>query len=158
MAGVEYLVSNKLADPSRVGCYGWSYGGYMTCLCLSKAPKTFVAGVAGAPVTHWDGYDTHYTERYMSTPQANAAGYESSSVMAHVKHMTGKLMLIHGLIDENVHFRHTARLVNALIVAQKDYELVLLPNERHSPRSPETRAYIEKRLKAFLKQNLLAGL
>ena len=137
---------------------GVTRSGYMACLCLSKAPKTFVAGVSGAPVTHWDGYDTHYTERYMSTPQANAVGYESSSVMAHVKGMTGKLMLIHGLIDENVHFRHTARLLNALIVAQKDYELVLLPNERHSPRSAETRAYIEKRLKGFLKRNLLAGL
>ena len=158
MAGVEYLVDQKLTDPSRVGCYGWSYGGYMTCLCLAKAPKTFKVGLSGAPVTHWDGYDTHYTERYMSTPQANAAGYETSSVMAHVKGMTGKLMLVHGLIDENVHFRHTARLINALIEAQKQYELVLLPNERHSPRSAETRAYIEKRLMDFFQRNLLSGL
>ena len=89
----------------------------------------------GAPVTHYDGYDTCYTERYMGLPQKNPQGYERGSVMAHVDNLEGKLLLIHGLIDENVHFRHTARLINALIAACKPYDLMIFPDERHSPRS-----------------------
>ena len=82
--GVRWLVAQGLADPARVGIYGWSYGGYMAAMCLARAPETFKVAVAGAPVTHWDGYDTHYTERYMGTPQSNPEGYAVSSVMAHV--------------------------------------------------------------------------
>jgi len=83
-AGVEHLVKMGLAEPSRVGICGWSYGGYMSAMALARAPETFHVGIAGAPVTHWDGYDTHYTERYMGAPQTNAEGYLQSSVMAHV--------------------------------------------------------------------------
>ncbi|MCZ7670491.1 MAG: S9 family peptidase [Chloroflexi bacterium] len=117
--GVRWLVAQGLADAKRVGVYGWSYGGYMAAMCLAQAPDVFKVAVAGAPVTHYDGYDTHYTERYMSTPQANPDGYAQGSVMYHVENMQGKLLLVHGLIDENVHFRHTARLINALIKAGK---------------------------------------
>ena len=112
--GVRWLEAQRLADRNRVGVYGWSYGGYMALMCLARAPETFHAAVAGAPVTHYDGYDTHYTERYMGLPHENAEGYRAGSVMAHVDHIQGRLLLTHGLIDENVHFRHTARLVNAL--------------------------------------------
>ena len=126
-------MARGLADPARVAICGWSYGGYMSAMCLAKAPKTFRAAVAGAPVTSWDGYDTHYTERYMGTPQGNPAGYERSAVMAHVAGLAddaqARLLLVHGLIDENVHFRHTARLINALIAARKPYELLLFPDE-----------------------------
>jgi dipeptidyl-peptidase-4 len=137
-----------------VGIYGWSYGGYLAAMALAKAPDTFRAAVAGAPVSSWDGYDTHYTERYMGTPQTNAEGYRSSSVLEHVGAIRGRLMLVHGLIDENVHFRHTARLVDALIAARKDYQLLLFPSERHMPRAEEDRVYMEQRIAEFLDRAL----
>lgn len=152
--GVNWLVSQGLADPDRVGIYGWSYGGYMAAMCLACAPSTFKAAVAGAPVTSWDGYDTHYTERYMSTPQSNPQGYADSSVINHVPAIDGKLLIVHGLIDENVHFRHSARLINALIHARKPYELMLFPDERHMPRKPGDRIYMEERIRDFFIHNL----
>jgi len=126
----------------------------MAAMCLARAPETFKVAVAGAPVTHWDGYDTHYTERYMGTPASNPAGYASSTVMAYVDKIRGKLLLIHGLIDENVHFRHTARLINALIRARKLYKLLLFPNERHMPRSLADRMYMEECICNFFVANL----
>ena len=152
--GVRWLVDQGLADPERVGVYGWSYGGYMTLMCLTRAPETFKVGVAGAPVTNYDGYDTAYTERYMGLPQKNPAGYERSSVMAHVDKLEGKLLLIHGLIDENVHFRHTARLINALIKARKPYNLMILPDARHAPRKPADRIYLEAGIQDFFETHL----
>ncbi len=147
--GVNWLVQQGLADPQRVGVYGWSYGGYMALMCLLRAPETFHAAVAGAPVTHWDGYDTFYTERYMGRPQDESEAYRQSSVMAHVDELHGRLMIVHGLIDENVHFRHTARLINALIGARKPYDLMLFPDERHMPRREDDRVYMEERLRDF---------
>lgn len=147
--GVAWLVKEGLADPKRVGIYGWSYGGYMSAMALARAPQTFHAAVAGAPVTHWDGYDTHYTERYMGTPEGNPKGYEDSAVMTHLPQMTGELMIVHGLIDENVHFRHAARLIQALISAGKDHELLMFPDERHMPRKEEDRVYMERRMLQF---------
>jgi len=108
---VKAFVNEGLIDSNNVGMFGWSYGGYMSAMSLCRAPDTFKCSVAGAPVTSWDGYDTCYTERYMGTPQSNPIGYHDSSVMTHAHNMKGKLMLVHGLIDENVHFRHTARLI-----------------------------------------------
>jgi dipeptidyl-peptidase-4 len=150
VAGLRWLVDQGLADPDRVGVMGWSYGGYVALMCLARAPSHFKAAVAGAPVTHWDGYDTHYTERYMGLPAENSEGYEVSSVMAHVDDIRGRLLLVHGLIDENVHFRHTARLINALIRARKDYDLLLFPDERHMPRGLADRVYMESRILDWL--------
>ena len=152
--GVRWLIENGLADPDRVGVYGWSYGGFMTLMCLARATDVFKMGVAGAPVTHWDGYDTHYTERYMGTPQSNPDGYESGSVMPHVGNIEGDLLIVHGLIDENVHFRHTARLINALIKTRKPYEFMMFPDERHMPRSQADRIYMEERITEFFQRNL----
>jgi dipeptidyl-peptidase-4 len=154
VAGVEWLVAQGLTDPKRVAIHGWSYGGYMAAMALARAPATFQVGIAGAPVTHWDGYDTHYTERYMGLPQGNPDGYARSSVMAHVDAIVGKLLLVHGLIDENVHFRHSARLIDAMIAAGKDHELQLYPNERHMPRRLEDRVYMERRIFEYLRENL----
>ena len=155
VAVVRALVERGLVDADRVGINGWSYGGYLSALCLAKAPEVFKAAVAGAPVTHWDGYDTHYTERYLGTPQANPEGYARSSVMAHVEGLRDRhLMVVHGLIDENVHFRHTARLINALIQARIPYELFLLPGERHSPRAEADRVYLEERILEFFRRVL----
>jgi dipeptidyl-peptidase 4 len=152
--GVFWLVAQGLADPDRVGIYGWSYGGFMSAMSLARAPETFKVAVAGAPVTHYDGYDTHYTERYMGTPLSNPQGYAEGSVMHHVGKITGKLLIVHGLIDENVHFRHTARLVNALIRARKPYDLLLFPDERHMPRKLEDRVFMEEQIRDYFVQNL----
>jgi dipeptidyl-peptidase-4 len=153
--GVSWLVEQGLADPQRVGVFGWSYGGYMALMCLARAPMTFKVAVAGAPVTHWDGYDTFYTERYMGTPQSNPQGYRESSVMQHVANLRGKLLLVHGLIDENVHFRHTARLINALIAARKPYDLLLFPDERHMPRGQADRVFMEEQVRDYFLEHLV---
>ena len=144
IAGVRWAIEEGLADPDRVAIYGWSYGGYMSLMALAMAPDVFKAAVAGAPVTHHDGYDTHYTEHYMGTPADNPDGYERSSVLTHAHNIRGKLMLVHGGIDENVHFRHTARLINRLIEHRVPYTLLLFPKERHLPRRAEDRAYMEE--------------
>ena len=151
---VNKFVQEGLADPARVGMIGWSYGGYMSAMSLCRAPKTFTCAIAGAPVTSWDGYDTHYTERYMGTPQSNEQGYKDSSVMTHVENMKGNLMIIHGLIDENVHFRHTARLINQLISCRKKYELVLFPCERHGPQKLADKIYLEDRIIEYFAEKL----
>ena len=154
VAGVKQLARQGLADPERVGIYGWSYGGYLSAMCLARAPEVFKVAVAGAPVTHWDGYDTHYTERYLGTPQTNPLAYTESSLLRHVERIAGKLLLVHGLIDENVHFRHTARLINALIRARKSYDLLLFPDERHLPRHLADRVYMEERIRDYFLQHL----
>eukprot|EP00640_Fibrocapsa_japonica_P001162 CAMPEP_0113940496 /NCGR_PEP_ID=MMETSP1339-20121228/6620_1 /TAXON_ID=94617 /ORGANISM="Fibrocapsa japonica" /LENGTH=435 /DNA_ID=CAMNT_0000944351 /DNA_START=1 /DNA_END=1308 /DNA_ORIENTATION=+ /assembly_acc=CAM_ASM_000762 len=155
---VHFAASKGLVDVQRgVGVYGWSYGGYMAALCLCLAPDTFRVAVSGAPVTSWDGYDTHYTERYMGTPQNNPGGYKRGSVLEHCAGLRAhaRLMLVHGLIDENVHFRHTARLINALIAARKSYDFLLFPNERHAPRSLKDRIYMEERVSEYFVQHLM---
>lgn len=150
LEALRALADQGLVDLDRVGIYGWSYGGYMSALCLAREPGVFRAAVAGAPVTSWDGYDTCYTERYMGTPEGNPGGYERSSVLTHVAGITGRLMLVHGLIDENVHFRHTARLQNALVAHRIEAELVLFPDERHVPRAEADRVFMEQRVVELL--------
>ena len=152
--GAKWLIQNKIADPERIGVYGWSYGGYVSLLCLMKYPDLFKVAVSGAPVTSWDGYDTHYTERYMGTPVTNPNGYTNGDVRQYVSGMKGKLLLIHGLLDENVHFRHSARLINSLIESEKDHEILLFPNERHMPRRQSDRSYLEKRIANFFEKHL----
>jgi dipeptidyl-peptidase-4 len=151
---VRWLESLGIGDPARIGIYGWSYGGYMTAMALVKAADVFRVGVAGAPVTSWDGYDTAYTERYLGTPASNPEGYRDSSVMTHADRLRGKLLLIHGLLDENVHFRHTARLMQALIDAGKPFDVLLYPNERHLPRSQKDRVAMERQILQYFQQYL----
>jgi dipeptidyl-peptidase 4 len=148
--GVRWAVAERNCDPKRVAIYGWSYGGYMALSCLTKAPELFGAAVAGAPVTDWDGYDTCYTERYMGTPLENADGYAAASVLNHVDEIAGDLLLVHGMIDENVHFRHTARLINRLVVAKKEHQLLCFPEERHLPRRLADRAFMEENVIGWL--------
>ncbi|RUL89804.1 S9 family peptidase [Tautonia sociabilis] len=156
--GVRFVCSTvPSADPDRVGITGGSYGGYMTIRSLLLAPEVFDAGVAIAPVTDWDGYDTGYTERYMGTPADNPEGYASSSVLDKADRLKGDLLLIHGLLDENVHFRHTARLVSALIRAGKPFEVLPIPDERHSTRKRENRRAILDRTARFFEEHLRGG-
>ncbi len=152
--GVLFLASRPYVDSERVGIYGWSYGGYMVCRALLRAPEVFKVGIAGAPVSFLEGYDSHYTEHYMGSPITNAAGYLASSVLPDAKKLVGKLLLVHGLIDENVHARHTMRLVEALTTAARDYEMVLFPEERHMLHNPANLEYLERRLVEFLRRHL----
>ncbi len=113
-------------DLSRVGIFGWSFGGYLSALAVLLRPDVFKAGIAGAPVTDWALYDTAYTERYMKTPQANAQGYASASALTHAAKLTRPLLVIHGITDDNVHFAHTLALIEALYVAGKRAEVITL--------------------------------
>ncbi len=159
VALVRSLVDDGIADAGRIGVYGWSYGGYMSAMCLARRPDVFRAACAGAPVTSWDGYDTHYTERYMGTPADNPDGYRDASVMTHVAGFADRhLLLVHGLIDENVHFRHTARLLDALIHLEQtehvDHRLLLYPSERHVPRAEADRISMEQHITRFFTETL----
>jgi dipeptidyl-peptidase-4 len=154
-AAVEWLAENyHFVDRERVGVYGWSYGGYMTLLCMGKRPDLFRVGVAGAPVTHYGGYDTGYTERYMGKPAEDPGAYERGSVMAHAAGIDGPLLIVHGMIDENVHFRHTARLLVELSRLGKPFELLIYPEERHMPRDARGLEDHERRVLGFLMQHL----
>jgi dipeptidyl-peptidase-4 len=118
------------ADPKRIGISGHSYGGYLTAFVLTHSTK-FAAGAAGAPVTDWRNYDSIYTERYMLTPRENPDGYDKSSVVKAARNLHGKLLLMHGLMDDNVHAQNTVQLIDALQRAGKDYELLVFPRARH---------------------------
>jgi dipeptidyl-peptidase 4 len=135
-AAVRQLVERGEVDPDRVAITGGSYGGHLTLLALMREPDLFGTGVAVSPVTAWDGYDTAYTERYLGTPDANPDGYRESSPIIRARALRGRLLLIHGAVDENVHLRHSVRLVAALQAADRDAELVVLPDDRHRVRSP----------------------
>ncbi|XVF10069.1 hypothetical protein REPUB_Repub07fG0151500 [Reevesia pubescens] len=154
LTGAEWLIKQGLAKTGHIGIYGWSYGGYLSAMVLARFPNVFQCAVSGAPVTSWDGYDTFYTEKFMGLPSENADSYEYGSVMHHVNKMKGRLLLVHGMIDENVHFRHTARLVNALVAAGKPYELLIFPDERHMPRGHRDRIYMEERIWEFIERSL----
>ncbi|GAB4826219.1 hypothetical protein Ancab_009084 [Ancistrocladus abbreviatus] len=154
LAGAEWLIKKGLAKAGHIGLYGWSYGGYLSAMALARYPDVFRCAVSGAPVTSWDGYDTFYTEKYMGLPSDNPQGYEFGSVMHHVHKIKGQLLLVHGMIDENVHFRHTARLINAMVAAGKRYELLIFPDERHMPRRLRDRVYMEERIWEFIERNL----
>jgi dipeptidyl-peptidase-4 len=116
---------------------GTSYGGFMTLMCLIQRPDLFTAGVAVAPVTDQAGYDTAYTERYLGDPNADPEAYRRSSPLPRAAELPESLLLIHGAIDENVHLRHSVRRVAALQAAGRQVELVLLPEDRHRPRTAE---------------------
>ena len=127
---VDWVCRNQWADAGRVGLSGHSYGGFMTAYALTHSKK-FAAGIAGAPVTDWRLYDSIYTERYMGLPADNAAGYDGSSCVKAAANLHGKLLLIHGLVDDNVHFQNTAQFADALQRAGKEFEMMIYPRSRH---------------------------
>jgi dipeptidyl-peptidase-4 len=129
--GARWLASQGFVDPARVGVWGWSYGGYMTLMLMFRAPEVFLAGVAGAPVTDWTLYDTHYTERYLNRPQDNAEGYAASSVLPYAKDLKGKLLVIHGMADDNVLFLHSTKLFRKLQDLGKPFDVMVYPGAKH---------------------------
>jgi dipeptidyl aminopeptidase/acylaminoacyl peptidase len=127
---IRWLTAKPWVDPARVGMSGHSYGGYITAYVLTHS-KLFAAGIAGSPVTDWRNYDSIYTERYMDTPQANLKGYDAGSVVKAAANVHGKLLLAHGVMDDNVHVQNTLQLAQALQQANKEFEMMLYPTARH---------------------------
>jgi len=136
-AGIDFLRTLPFVDGARIGVHGWSNGGYMTLLLLSRAPDHYTCGVAGAPVTDWALYDTHYTERYMDLPAANRDGYRDSTVFAQLAGLRAPLLLVHGMADDNVLFTHSTRLMSALQAAGQPFELMTYPGAKHSLRGAD---------------------
>ena len=132
--GADYLRSLPYVDDSRIAMMGWSYGGFMSLMALTEPKMGLAAALAGAPPTEWSLYDTAYTERYMSTPQANVDGYAASDVVNRLDNLTGRLLLMHGMADDNVIFENTTRVLNALQEKSIPFETMLYPGQRHGIR------------------------
>ena len=149
--GLRHLFSLGFVDPARVGVYGWSYGGYMTLYCLLNAPELFRAGVAGAPVTDWNNYDTIYTERYMGLPAENAEGYRRSSPVHQAGALKGELLLVHNFEDDNVLLQNTIQMAAALQRAGKRFSLMIYPDKGHGP---QNRRHLNEMMLAFFERAL----
>jgi len=143
-------------DSTRIGIWGWSYGGFMTLNTLTQAPDVYRMGIAVAPVTHWKYYDTIYTERYNGLPQDNAAGYDKGSPLTYAKNLKGRLLIVHGSGDDNVHFQNTEAMVNALVAANRPFSLMVYPNRTHSISGGNTRQHLFTLLTRFVEENLPA--
>jgi len=150
-----YLVRKyRFVDSTRIGIWGWSYGGYMSSLTLFKFGDIFKLAVAVAPVTTWRLYDTIYTERYMQTPELNPEGYENSSVLKYVDGLKGKYLVIHGTTDDNVHWQNTIQLVDKLQKAGKQFWTMFYPNKDHSIAGRDTRYHLFTLITNFILENL----
>lgn len=152
--GARWLGSQGFVDPARIGVWGWSYGGYMTLMLMFKAPQVFRAGVAGAPVTDWTLYDTHYTERYLDRPQDNAGGYAASSALSYAKDMKGKLLVMHGMADDNVLFLHSTKLFRKLQDLGKPFDVMVYPGAKHSLTRQHDGRHAYGTIKRFFDENL----
>jgi dipeptidyl-peptidase-4 len=154
LAGVAWLARQPWADASRLGIWGWSYGGYLTCYLMLNSPGVFRAGFAVGPVTDWRMYDTIYTERYMGTPQDNAAGYSESSVLDKAGALQGKLLIAHGTDDDNVHFGQTVSLANSFVRAGKYAEYEIYAGRGHGLGDSVARVHLFNRATQFFLDNV----
>jgi len=152
-AGVAWIMKQPWCDAKRIGLWGWSYGGYMTCLAMTKL-DVFRAGVAVAPVTHWQDYDTIYTERYMLRPQDNADGYRDSAPVTHAAKLHGRLLLVHGLADDNVHFQNAVHFVDELVKARKPFDQLVYPGRNHGIGDREARIHLFTAMQDFFEREL----
>ncbi|HEY0321837.1 MAG TPA: S9 family peptidase [Pyrinomonadaceae bacterium] len=151
--GLSYLKSQPYVDGSRIGIWGWSFGGYMTSYALTHS-TSFKIGIAGGTVSDWANYDSIYTERYMRTPQNNPEGYKSGSVLQAAGNLSGKLLLIHGAIDDNVHVANTIQLIYALQKAGKQFDLMLYPKSRHGVTDPLLVKHMRQMMTDYIMKNL----
>ena len=149
VAGVKFLHTLPWVDKERIGVHGHSYGGYMTLLTMFKAPEYFKAGVSGAPVTDWSLYDTHYTERYMGTPQDDAEAYENSSVFPYATNLAGPLLIYHGMADDNVLFKHSTKLYKLLQDNNLQFWTMDYPGKKHSIRGKQTQMHRLNMIRSF---------
>jgi dipeptidyl-peptidase-4 len=152
-AGALYLKSLPYVDAGRIATYGWSYGGYMTLKMLQADPGLYAAGIAGAPVTRWELYDTHYTERYMGTPQADGPAYANSGVIADAARIKDPLLLIHGMADDNVVFENASALIARLQGEAVPFEMMLYPGYTHRVGGPKVGTHLWETIFAFLARN-----
>ncbi len=150
LVGVNWLKQQDFVDPNKIAVYGWSYGGYMTLRLVQRAPGVFAAGVSGAPVTKWELYDTHYTERYMGTPQADEAAYKKSSALETATAMSDPLLLVHGMADDNVIFENTTALMARLQGAAKPFETMVYPGQTHRVAGPGVSVHLWRTILNFL--------
>lgn len=151
----KYLASLPYIDAKRIGIFGWSYGGYMASLCMTKGADNFKAGIAVAPVTNWKYYDNIYTERYMRTPQTNKDGYEDNSPINHTELLKGKFLLVHGVADDNVHIQNSMDLITALVNNNKQFEMQFYPNSDHGIHAGRnTRLQLYTKMTDFILNNL----
>ena len=141
-------------DASRIGIFGWSYGGFMASNCLFKGNEVFKMAIAVAPVTNWRFYDSIYTERYMQTPQENASGYDENSPINHVEKLKGNFLLIHGSADDNVHLQNSMQMMEALIQANKQFDSQIYPDKNHGIYGGKTRIQLYNKMTNFIKNNL----
>ncbi len=150
----RYLGTLPYVDNTRIGTFGWSFGGYLSSLCITKGAEYFKTAIAVAPVTNWRYYDNIYTERFMSLPQENTGGYDDNSPINYVKQLKGKYLLIHGSADDNVHFQNTMEMVNALVNANKQFDLFIYPDKNHGISGGNSRFHLYTKMTDFIINNL----
>ena len=141
-------------DKTRIGIFGWSYGGFMSSNCLFKGADVFKMAIAVAPVTNWRFYDSIYTERYMQTPQENASGYDENSPINHVSKLKGNFLLIHGTADDNVHVQNSMQMIEALVQANKQFDWAIYPDKNHGIYGGKTRIQLYNKMTNFIKEKL----
>lgn len=152
----KFMAEQPYVDENRIGIFGWSYGGYVSTLCITKGADIFDLAIAVAPVTNWRFYDNIYTERYMRTPQENPDGYDDNSPINHLDKLEGKYLLVHGMADDNVHPENTYDLITALVDADKQFELMLYPNSNHGIYTGRnTRFHLFSKMTDFIMRNLV---
>ena len=150
----KYFGKLDYIDEKRIGIQGWSYGGYMSSLAITKGADIFSLAIAVAPVTNWRYYDNIYTERYMQTPQENSNGYDSNSPINHVDKLKGHYLLIHGGADDNVHVQNSMEMISALVKANKQFDLFIYPDKNHGIYGGNTRFHLYKKMTDFILNNL----
>jgi dipeptidyl-peptidase-4 len=150
----KYFGNLNYIDADRIGIQGWSYGGYMSSLAITKGADVFSLAIAVAPVTNWRYYDNIYTERYMQTPQENASGYDENSPINHVDKLKGHYLLVHGSADDNVHVQNTMEMISALVNANKQFDLFIYPDKNHGIYGGNTRYHLYKKMTDFILENL----
>lgn len=156
VTGIDWLAKQSFVDSKRIGVFGWSYGGFMTLRLLAAASDKIAAGVSVAPVTDWSLYDTHYTEQFMgSTPKSNPQAYQQSGVFAHLDGLKSKLLLVHGMADDNVLFTNTTRMIDALVNRNVQFELMTYPGAKHGISSRAGQRHVYGMIEAFMKKNLM---
>jgi dipeptidyl-peptidase-4 len=151
--GAEYLKTLDFVDPDKIALYGWSYGGYMTLKQLQADPGLYAAGISGAPVTRWELYDTHYTERFMGDPNKVPEAYEKASAIPDAGKMTDPLLLIHGMADDNVVFENSSELIAKLQGSNQQFEMMLYPGYTHRVGGEQVSPHMWNTIFAFLEKH-----
>ncbi|WHF52084.1 S9 family peptidase [Chryseobacterium gotjawalense] len=154
IAAAKWFGTQSYINKDRIGIFGWSFGGYMSSLALTKGADVFKAGIAVAPVTNWRYYDSIYTERFMRTPQENPGGYDDNSPTTYANLLKGKYLLIHGTADDNVHFQNAVQFSEALIQNNKQFEFMAYPDKNHGIYGGQTRPQLYQKMTNFLLENL----